>query len=75
MTGGRDRTALEVVDGVDLSGREAVVTGGSGGIGFETARALAAAGARVVIAGRNRTCPTRWTPGAPTACGRFRNGS
>ncbi|MBB2748194.1 UNVERIFIED_ORG: NAD(P)-dependent dehydrogenase (short-subunit alcohol dehydrogenase family) [Microbispora rosea subsp. rosea] len=54
VTGGRDRTALEVVAGVDLSGREAVVTGGSGGIGFETARALAAAGARVVIAGRNR---------------------
>ncbi|MEV7805236.1 SDR family NAD(P)-dependent oxidoreductase [Microbispora sp. NPDC088329] len=48
------RTALEVVAGADLSGREAVVTGGSGGIGFETARALAAAGARVVIAGRDR---------------------
>jgi NAD(P)-dependent dehydrogenase (short-subunit alcohol dehydrogenase family) len=34
-------------------GRLAVVTGATGGLGFETARALAAAGAEVVIAGRN----------------------
>ncbi|WP_308250242.1 SDR family NAD(P)-dependent oxidoreductase [Sphaerisporangium fuscum] len=54
MSGGRSRTALEAVAGVDLTGREAIVTGGSGGIGYETARALAAAGARVVIAGRDR---------------------
>lgn len=46
-------TAREVVEGIDLSGRTAVVTGGATGIGIETARALAEAGARVVLAVRN----------------------
>ncbi len=38
----------------DLGGRVAVVTGGNGGIGFGIAEGLAGAGARVVIAARNR---------------------
>jgi NAD(P)-dependent dehydrogenase (short-subunit alcohol dehydrogenase family) len=38
----------------DQSGRTAVVTGANGGLGLETARALAAAGARVVMAARNQ---------------------
>ena len=46
-------TALEVVDGIDLTGRRAVVTGGASGIGVETARALAGAGAEVTLAVRN----------------------
>lgn len=46
-------TADEVVDGVDLSGRRMVVTGANTGIGFETARALAAAGATVIVACRD----------------------
>src|SRR5215212_6019256 len=37
----------------DLAGRVAVVTGGSGGIGAATCRALAANGAKVVIHGRD----------------------
>ena len=37
----------------DLSGRVAIVTGGNGGIGFGMAEGLAAAGATVVLAGRN----------------------
>jgi len=37
----------------DLSGRVAIVTGGNGGIGLGMARGLAAAGAKVVVAGRN----------------------
>jgi NAD(P)-dependent dehydrogenase (short-subunit alcohol dehydrogenase family) len=37
----------------DLSGRVAVITGGNGGLGFETSRVLAAKGAHVVIAARN----------------------
>ncbi len=46
-------TAAEVVDGIDLSGRRAIVTGGASGIGVETARALASAGAEVTLAVRN----------------------
>lgn len=46
-------TAMEVSEGVDLSGKVAVVTGGSSGIGVETCRALAARGARVIMAVRN----------------------
>src|ERR1700741_362750 len=39
----------------DLSGRVAIVTGGNGGIGLGMAEGLAAAGAAVVLAGRNAT--------------------
>ncbi len=49
---GRSSTAREVVAGHDLTGRTAIVTGGATGIGIETARALAEAGADVVIAVR-----------------------
>ncbi|MFJ8610282.1 SDR family NAD(P)-dependent oxidoreductase [Streptomyces sp. NPDC093675] len=42
-------TALEVVAGVDLTGKTAVVTGGHSGVGLETTRALSAAGAQVVV--------------------------
>jgi NAD(P)-dependent dehydrogenase (short-subunit alcohol dehydrogenase family) len=50
---GATTTATEVVRGVDLGGRRAVVTGGSSGIGLATARALAGAGAEVVLAVRD----------------------
>ncbi|MCG5445614.1 SDR family NAD(P)-dependent oxidoreductase [Micromonospora sp. NIE79] len=46
-------TAMDVIQGVDLVGRRAIVTGGSSGIGVETARALASAGAEVTLAVRN----------------------
>jgi NAD(P)-dependent dehydrogenase (short-subunit alcohol dehydrogenase family) len=46
-------TAREVAAGHDLTGRSAVVTGGATGIGIETARALAEAGAAVTLAVRN----------------------
>ncbi|MFF1684949.1 MULTISPECIES: SDR family NAD(P)-dependent oxidoreductase [unclassified Streptomyces] len=52
-TFGATTTAAEVIDGVDLHGRRAVVTGASSGIGVETTRALAAAGADVTLAVRN----------------------
>jgi NAD(P)-dependent dehydrogenase (short-subunit alcohol dehydrogenase family) len=46
-------TTDEVLAGVDLSGTRALVTGASSGVGIETARALAAAGADVVLGIRN----------------------
>ncbi|MFD6420934.1 SDR family NAD(P)-dependent oxidoreductase [Streptomyces sp. NPDC060198] len=45
-------TAEDVMAGVDLSGRTAVVTGGYSGLGLETTRALAGAGARVIVPAR-----------------------
>ena len=52
-TFGFSTTAAEVLAGVDLTGRRALVTGGSSGLGVETARALASAGADVVVGVRN----------------------
>ena len=49
---GAQSTAAEVMQGVDLSGKLAVVTGGYSGLGLETTRALAAAGAHVVVPAR-----------------------
>ena len=50
---GANSTAREVAAGHDLSGRRAIVTGAATGIGVETARALAEAGAEVTLAVRN----------------------
>jgi NAD(P)-dependent dehydrogenase (short-subunit alcohol dehydrogenase family) len=46
-------TADDVVAGVDLTGVRAIVTGASSGIGVETARSLARAGAEVTLAVRD----------------------
>jgi NAD(P)-dependent dehydrogenase (short-subunit alcohol dehydrogenase family) len=46
-------TAAEVAAGHDLAGKIAVVTGGNSGIGFETVKALAEAGARVIVGARD----------------------
>ena len=45
-------TAKEVIQGIDLKGKNAIVTGGYSGIGLETVRALASAGARVTVPAR-----------------------
>ncbi|MCW8194663.1 SDR family NAD(P)-dependent oxidoreductase [Proteobacteria bacterium 005FR1] len=50
---GRSSTALEIIKHQDLSGKTAIVTGGTSGIGKEMARALAAAGAEVILPTRN----------------------
>lgn len=51
---GARSTTADVLSGIDLSGRTAVVTGATGGLGEQTALALASVGARVIVAGRNR---------------------
>jgi NAD(P)-dependent dehydrogenase (short-subunit alcohol dehydrogenase family) len=45
-------TASDVLKGIDLTGKLAIVTGGYSGLGLETTRALAAAGAHVVVPAR-----------------------
>ena len=67
-------TAWEVVDGIDLSGKACVITGASSGLGRESARALAAAGAHVILAARNPAAlaeTAQWiaaeVPGAQTS--------
>jgi NAD(P)-dependent dehydrogenase (short-subunit alcohol dehydrogenase family) len=50
---GASTTAAEVVAGLDLTGKRTIVTGGGSGIGAETARVLAAAGADVTVARRD----------------------
>ena len=52
-------TAAQVAAGIDLSGRSAIVTGGASGIGVETARALASAGAAVTLAVRDTAAGER----------------
>jgi NAD(P)-dependent dehydrogenase (short-subunit alcohol dehydrogenase family) len=47
------RSARRVVEGIDLSGKACVITGASSGLGRESARAMAAAGARVVLTARD----------------------
>ena len=47
-------TALEMVRGLSLHGQRAIVTGGASGLGLETSRALARAGAELTLAVRNR---------------------
>jgi len=49
----RESTAGQVARSADLRGRTAVLTGASSGIGAETARALAAAGAHLILGVRN----------------------
>ena len=46
-------TTLEVVEGVDLTGKTCVITGASAGLGRESARALATTGAHIILAARN----------------------
>lgn len=52
-TFGFHTTAMEAVAGIDLTGRQVVLTGASSGIGVETARALAAVGAKLALGVRD----------------------
>jgi NAD(P)-dependent dehydrogenase (short-subunit alcohol dehydrogenase family) len=46
-------TALQLVEGVELTGKTCVITGAIAGLGRESAKALATTGAHVVLAGRS----------------------
>lgn len=46
-------TAQEVINGIDLSGKTAIITGGYAGIGLETTKVLAAAGATIIVPARD----------------------
>lgn len=52
---GETSTAAEVIDGIDLTGKVAIVTGGYSGLGLETTRVLVGAGARVIVPARRRS--------------------
>ncbi|WP_250628628.1 oxidoreductase [Pinirhizobacter soli] len=60
---GAASTAADVVQGIDLTGKTAIVTGGYSGIGVETVRALANAGASVIVPTRNETKATQTLAG------------
>jgi NAD(P)-dependent dehydrogenase (short-subunit alcohol dehydrogenase family) len=62
---GARSTATEVLEGLDLSGRLAVVTGGYSGLGLETTKALATAGATVVVPARRRAHAEEVLAGVP----------
>ncbi|HUN35029.1 MAG TPA: SDR family NAD(P)-dependent oxidoreductase [Trebonia sp.] len=65
-------TAREVAAGVDLNGLRAVVTGASSGLGAETARVLAGAGADVTLAVRDVMAGARVADGIPAPTGKPR---
>jgi NAD(P)-dependent dehydrogenase (short-subunit alcohol dehydrogenase family) len=46
-------TTEEVIKGIDLTGKTAIVTGGDGGLGLEVTKALASAGATVIVPARD----------------------
>ena len=65
---GAETTSYDVMRGVDMSGKFAVVTGGSGGLGYETVRSLLAAGADVFIGART---PSKLEEAAKALTGAF----
>ena len=50
---GAETTASQVAEGIDLSGKVALIAGGSSGLGQETARVLAERGAHVILTARD----------------------
>jgi NAD(P)-dependent dehydrogenase (short-subunit alcohol dehydrogenase family) len=66
---GFSSTAADVIAGVDLRGRRALVTGAASGIGVETARALASAGAETLIAARDTDAGERVAADIRTSTG------
>ena len=69
---GAESAAAEVLDGIDLSEKRMIVTGASSGIGVETARALAGAGAEVTLAVRDTDAGERTAAGITRTTGNSR---
>jgi NAD(P)-dependent dehydrogenase (short-subunit alcohol dehydrogenase family) len=67
---GFDSTAAEVIAGIPLDNKHAIVTGASSGIGVETARALASAGAEVTLAVRDTQAGDRTASDISATTGR-----
>ena len=64
---GVETTAAEVLRGIDLSNKTAIVTGGYSGIGLETTRTLLSAGAKVVVPARDLSKATSALAAMPGA--------
>ncbi len=62
---GPQTTAKEILKDCDLTGKIAIVTGGYSGIGLETTRALASAGATVIVPARSPEKSLRALEGIP----------
>jgi len=60
-------TATEIIKGIDLTGKIAIVTGGNTGIGLETTKVLAAAGATVIVPARDIEKARKNLEGIPKA--------
>ncbi len=70
---GQDSTAMEVTEGMDLSGRTALITGCNSGLGYETARALSLRGAHIIGAARTlekaeKACASLPADATPVVC-------
>ncbi len=70
---GRESTALEVTEGLDLSGKNVFITGCNSGLGFETMRVLSLRGASIIGAARTlekaeTACAEIDGPTIPVAC-------
>jgi len=55
---GRTSEPQDILEGIDLTGKVAIVTGGYSGIGVETVRGLAGAGAKVIVPARDHAKAT-----------------
>ena len=69
----RESTALDVTDGMDLSGKTALITGCNSGLGYETARVLSLRGAHIIGAARTlekaeTACASLPGEATPVAC-------
>jgi NAD(P)-dependent dehydrogenase (short-subunit alcohol dehydrogenase family) len=64
---GAQSTTNDVLGGIDLTGRTALVTGGYSGLGLETTRALAHAGAQVIVPARRRAAAQEALSDLPNA--------